>query len=307
MILSVCPNPSVDVYAYIDGFRLGETNRIRREELYPGGKATHVALAVSELGIESALLGFWGGDTGAWLKEQCANRGVRCIGPSLSDPNRRCYTFRSSNETVDDTELLSPGPAVSRIEADAFFSDYEKALDGCDLVALSGSWPIPELVDSYGGLIEAARRKGKKAVLDASGEALRAGLEERPYALHLNWEEATDCSDLDALPAVLDYFADRVHIAVITRGAEGLFLACGEERLAASVNIGAIGSAVGSGDCVVAGIAKALIEEGRLEDVAREAVACGAANCLREDLGMLHASDVRDLYPEISVDALSRI
>lgn len=50
-ILVVCPNPSIDTYAWIDGFANGVPNRIKREDRYPGGKGLHVAMALAELVI----------------------------------------------------------------------------------------------------------------------------------------------------------------------------------------------------------------------------------------------------------------
>lgn len=71
MILSVCPNPSIDILAQIDGFVAGRVNRIIAQKSYPGGKGVHVALAIAEIHNDSNLLAFWDGPTGKWVKEEC--------------------------------------------------------------------------------------------------------------------------------------------------------------------------------------------------------------------------------------------
>ena len=37
------------------------------------------------------------------------------------------------------------------------------------------------------------------------------------------------------------------------------------------------------------------------ENMLRMGVACGGANCLREDLGMLYLEDVKKLFPEVDI------
>jgi len=80
MILSVCPNPSIDTYAWLDNFESGGVNRIKKLEEYPGGKGVHVALAIAELGGRSKLLANWAGNNGDWIKKECINRNIEISG-----------------------------------------------------------------------------------------------------------------------------------------------------------------------------------------------------------------------------------
>ena len=70
-ILVVCPNPAVDIYAYIETFGMGIPNRITEEKRYPGGKGLHVGMALTELDFQVTIAGFWGGETGQWIKKSC--------------------------------------------------------------------------------------------------------------------------------------------------------------------------------------------------------------------------------------------
>lgn len=81
-----------------------------RIDSFPGGKGTHVALALTVLGNEVSLMGAWAGNQGEWIKKECAAYGVQTLGPIIEGNNRKCYTFRSGNEIVQNTELLEPGP-----------------------------------------------------------------------------------------------------------------------------------------------------------------------------------------------------
>ena len=121
-ILVVCPNPAVDIYAKIDHFKQGDTNRITEESQYPGGKGVHVAMAAAELGQKVVLLGFWGGPTGLWIKATVEKLypNINCVGPEVNGWTRSCYTFKSASD-FDDTELLGTGPILEHADMDEFY------------------------------------------------------------------------------------------------------------------------------------------------------------------------------------------
>jgi tagatose 6-phosphate kinase len=58
-------------------------------------------------------------------------------------------------------------------------------------------------------------------------------------------------------------------------------------------------SCVGSGDCLAAVITRAMQHEMAPQEIARWRVACGAAKCLREGLGMFYKNDVDTLLNEV--------
>jgi tagatose 6-phosphate kinase len=89
MILTVCPNPSVDKFLYLADFKADSVNRSLREEAFPGGKGVHVALALKQLRMPTELIGTWGGPTGRWIRQECERKGVECFGPELSGWTRR--------------------------------------------------------------------------------------------------------------------------------------------------------------------------------------------------------------------------
>lgn len=140
MILCICPNPSIDTYAWIDSITAGKVNRIKKEQRFPGGKGVHAALAVAELGEEVHLLAFWGGPTGKWIRKNCEKYGVICHGPEIADWSRTCFTFKSEN-TIDETEILGCGPSVNSNDLKKLKQVFQKLLSKADCVSMSGSWP----------------------------------------------------------------------------------------------------------------------------------------------------------------------
>lgn len=128
MILCVCPNPSIDTYAWLQHIEPGETNRIEKLREFPGGKGTHVAFALKKLGADISLFGNWAGNNGEWIKDKSTKAGIRPIGIPLKGNNRKCYTFRSDDKSFDNTELLEPGPEMTGKDWEKFLKKFDSFL-----------------------------------------------------------------------------------------------------------------------------------------------------------------------------------
>jgi 1-phosphofructokinase family hexose kinase len=291
MILSVCPNPSVDTYVWVPSFEPGQANRIKKEQRYPGGKGVHVALAAAELGEEVALLGFWGGPSGQWIKEVCEKQGISCHGPETEGWSRACLTFKSDGE-FDDTELLGCGPTISRKDFAEFLKTFEALVDKASCVTMSGSWPDGGPSNGYAQLIQIARTRDKRTFLDCAGDQLPHAMDEKPFAIHLNRAEGEEVFRVKDPETMANLLAKSCDFAAVTAGAEGLYLTGGDKFVHAHCAVDQVYSTIGSGDCLVAGLAVASKHRLSVEDTARLAVACGAANCIRPELGMLRRADV---------------
>jgi tagatose 6-phosphate kinase len=298
MILCLCPNPAVDKYIWLNALAPGQVNIPHKEEQFPGGKGVHVALGIAELGEPVILLGFWGGPTGQWIKEKCESKGITCFGPQVAGWTRTCLSIKADGDH-DDTELLGIGPAISQKDFESFRETFIALSTGADCITMSGSWPKGAPHDAYAQLIALARETGKKTILDCAGEQLRAALIQKPFAVHINRREGEDLFQA-ASPALLaSLLAEACDYAAVTAGAEGLYLAGHSEFIHARCPIEKVYSAVGSGDCLVSGLAVAIKRNLPIAQAAQLGVACGSANCIRPDLGMFYRSDVEQLQNQV--------
>ena len=302
MILCVCPNPSIDTYAWMSDFEKGGVNRIARLQEFPGGKATHVALALAELGAKTELMGLWAGGAGQWIQEASREKGIFCSGPKIPGNNRKCFTFRSDNPLFANTELLEPGPELSIEDWNVFVNDFQARLEEAEIVCMSGSWPKNAPGDAYRQLLDLAAEQNKKVILDCSGAQLEEAMKTGCFGLHVNQSEAEKFCGSSDIKDLVDKLEGKVELVALTKGAEGLELYYNDKLIHAKVEISSVVSTVGSGDCLTAGIAFAVSQpEFTEQEIAAYGVACGAANCLIEDLGMLRKTDVQELLQKVKI------
>ncbi len=303
MILTVCPNPSIDTYAWLQTFRNGQANRISRIKEFPGGKGIHVAMALKELNCPVSLIGNWAGTNGEWIKTSSQLEGIEIVGTQLNGNNRKCYTFRSSlDKKFNNSELLEPGPKMNVADWDSFLIQFSLALSGCSLVCLSGSWPKGAPEDAYFQLLQICEKAGKRAILDCSGIQLKNALKGKFFGLHINEHEANNNFGTKNHLEIRKHLKEKVSLLAITKGKEGLFLYLDNRYVHANVFVKEVKSTVGSGDCLTAGIAYAIVQELPLNQIAAYGAACGAANCMNEDLGILLLEDIDELLPLVQLN-----
>ena len=91
----------------------------------------------------------------------------------------------------------------------------------------------------------------------------------------------------------------------MTNGADGAWFGFEGRVVRAQLNVDVSCSAVGSGDCLMAGVTVSSDRGDTFETLVRRGAACGAANCLRPELGMLNKADVDHLFAKCEVEELS--
>ncbi|WP_421897875.1 1-phosphofructokinase family hexose kinase [Marinoscillum sp.] len=298
-VLVLCPNPAIDIFAWVEGFTQGVPNRIKKETRYPGGKGLHVGMALAELGFPVTIAGFWGGEAGTWIKKTCKQYypNIEFIGPEISEWSRSCYTFKSEGD-FDDTEILGPGPSISSADFESLIHAINLALPNTSVMALCGSWPKGSPENGYQQVIDLGKKPNIRSFLDGTGLQLKNALEAHPYGIHLNRKEVTEYFQVDfetAKKQILEY----CELAAITDGSRGLYLLSENEAHHALAKIEKVVSTIGAGDCLLAGIVSGVLQKLPPQSIANLGAACGAANCMRTDLGMLHKQDVELLLSEM--------
>jgi 1-phosphofructokinase family hexose kinase len=301
-------NTAVDRLLTLDVLRPGAVNRARSARATPGGKGLHVALTVAALGEPVTLVGLRDARHADWLAEYLDARGVQFAGEDAGEI-RTCLALRDQAGVV--TEILEPGPELSGQAQTRLRSRFLGAAAGARLATLSGSLPRGLPAGTYGELIEALAASGVPTLLDASGEALRLGCRAKPALVKPNRDEAAELlgeaiTDAEgALPALRSLANGGLERVVVSLGEEGA-VASWQGRVARlRAPRVEVRNSVGSGDCLLGGLAVGLARGLGAEDVLRLGVACGAANAQGEETGVVRREDVEGLLSRVELEWLA--
>ncbi len=311
MILTVTLNTSIDKVYVVENFRIGDVIRVKEVTYTPGGKGLNVAKALSALGEEVLATGFAGGFAGRFIESELGKLGIPHKFIQVNGETRSCINIIDKNSYIQ-TELLEPVPWVSPDKLSQFIELFETLVQNSDVVTLSGSLPRGLHDDTYKVLISIAKEKGKKAILDTSGMALKEGLSVFPTMIKPNIKEAGVVlgrrieSISEAAAAAKELTALGAGMAAVSMGAEGVVVAdastgCvyhAKPPLISPVNT------VGCGDAMVAGFAVALRKGYDLEATIRMGTAVSAAAALTPETGGCRPDDVNRFINDIKLELI---
>jgi 1-phosphofructokinase family hexose kinase len=310
MIYTITLNPALDHFIEVDDLVVDDANRVKAECLYAGGKGIDVSRALRHLGGDSMALGFIGGHNGNIMVDLLKAEGVNCYFTPISQETRRDIIIcAGAGRNRSQTMLNAPGPCVTPEEWRNFLS-HLKLLDLRDAyVVASGSLCRGVPADAYYQIVSLVQEQGAKAILDADGPCLRAGLKAKPFAIKPNLNELRRAlgrplrTEREILAAAAALNRAGVIIVMISRGRRGLLVVSNGERIRAVPPAVKVRSTVGAGDSAVAGFVFGHAGGKSLEECARFAVAAGTAATLAPGNQLCQARDVLRLMPRISISA----
>jgi len=308
VILAITMNPAIDKVYAIDDFHVSGVFRPKAMTATAGGKGLNVARVAKILGEQVMATGFIGGATGQLIHRQVQESGIISKFIPIEGESRICINIMDE-KNVTSTEILEPGPIVSEREYTTFLERFEEMVETCDVVTASGSLPQGVPVDFYRNLIRIAKKRGKKFILDTSGDYFKEGIKEGPFMVKPNQDELVQVVGC-AFSTKDDYvFALRllkengVDFPVITLGAKGCVAAfpSGEVYHFFAPPIKVV-NAVGSGDSFVAGCAVALSRGAEPLEVIKLGMACGMANTQFFKTGMVSRELVEKFLESIQFE-----
>jgi len=301
-------NTALDKLVDVDALRPGAMQRASAVRVSFGGKGLHVAQTIAALGEKVCLVGLVDAVSGPAIAALMRERGVEFHGIEVPGTIRTCLAIRERDGRI--TELLEPGPELDAATRKKLISTFRALALESDLAVMSGSLPPGCDDTTYADLVRELQTAGVRCLVDASGEALRQAIEARPFLVKPNRDEAAvqfggPVADIgDAAAALRKLLARGVPMPVVSLGVDGVVAAHSGEMLHANVPVERVVSAVGSGDCLVAGLAVSLMRGDNLETMLRLGAACGAANA-SAGLGYARRADVDALLPHARITAIA--
>ena len=306
MIATVTLNPSLDRTITVYGLVVDETNRWTGTELYAGGKGIDVSRAIHEMGGKTTAYGFVGGADGEILKILLNKEGVPFNFTPIEQETRTNFII-TDTMTFHQTKISAPGPHISRKELESFIEKLRGIHPSPDLMVFGGSVPPGVPVNIYHDLVMGAKGYGVRSILDSEGRWLEEGIKAKPCLVKPNVHEAQELLKMELpteeaiINGALDLVEMGIEVAVISRAKDGIIAATKERIFKAVPPPVKLQSAVGAGDCTIAGLALKLAYGEPLIEACRLAVAMGTAAVLTPGTELCHRTDVEKLLPQIKV------
>jgi 1-phosphofructokinase len=304
-VVTVTLNPAIDRTIKISNFTAGAVNRVEQERSNPGGKGVNVASALADYGHRIAVTGFLGRENSAPFAalfaqkkiEDCFVRiaGRTRVGIKITDP--------ALHQTTD---INFPGPAPAPDDL-AALRERLATLDGTWFV-VTGSLPPGVDAALYRDVVLAMRARGRKVVLDTSGEALRHAIEAAPNIIKPNILELEVLvgkplrTQTDVIEAAKNLIARGIELVAVSMGKDGACFVTKTALVFARPPDVKVKSTVGAGDAMVAGIIAARLRELSLAECARLATAFSIDALTRIESGITSPAAIDSSTNQVAIE-----
>ncbi len=309
MILCLNLNAAIDKTIVVSSFEINKIHRPESVIALAGGKGCNVARALKTLEETPVVSGWVGGFAGQFIETELHLENIQTDFIHTDFESRTCTSILD-REKQTMTEIYELGESVPLGKINELRDHILKNIGRYKAVTLSGSLPPGVPSDFYADLIKIARKENVLAFLDSSGEALRKGAEAEPFLIKPNETESKSLlgvgpSDpFDFAQAAAEISTKYGVNVLLSLGAEGAVAAKdGQVFRVKSPSVDAK-SAVGSGDCMLAGLTYGFLHGFSFEESVRCGVAAGTANTLTVGAGQFKIEDYERLRGQIQLNKI---
>jgi len=308
-IVTITLNPAVDQTLNFTQFHVGQVNRVGKERLDPAGKGINVAKVLKSLGQDVAVSGFLGQENVNIFEQYFQTQGISNHFIKV-DGATRVNTKIVDETTGQVSEINFPGIHYGTTSLQELENLIKQLAVESKFFVLSGSLPEQAPLDIYRKFTEILKSYDCKVFLDTSGSALIEGIKAKPYAIKPNLDELKQLmghsleQELDVLKAIDTLISGGIEKVVISLGGKGAMFADRTQRLLVRPLDVKVGSTVGAGDALVAGLVYGEAQGMSLEEQARWATAVAVASIAQPGTQAGTLNDVEKHLPNVIIEEL---
>lgn len=307
-ILTITMNPAIDITT--STATIAPTHKIRcgASQRHPGGGGINVARVVQRMGGDCAALFPAGGSSGEVLKRLLDEEKIIQLRVPIAGETRESFSVKESSSS-NEYRFVLPGPDLTPAEWQACLDLVASRQPFPHYVVASGSLPPGVPTDFYARLAKLVYANGGKLVLDTSGPALAAALEEGVYLVKPSLRELrelvgqpleTQAQWRKAALALVD--RGRAQVVVLSLGEGGAWLVTPDETCFAPGLPVPVVSTIGAGDSFVGGMVWALCQGLPVRESFRYGVAAASAAVLSVGTGLCSQPDVIRLHDDVTLE-----
>ncbi len=306
-IVTLTINPAIDIFVNVPRVQATRKLRCSPPKREPGGGGINVARVAHRLGSDVTAIYPVGGAIGKLLHRLVEREDIASLVTPSHVETRENFTAYEET-TGEQYHFVLPGSPLHRAEWEAVLDRLASLPSKPKFVVASGSVPPGVPNDFFARVVRHAKALGAKSVIDTSGVALAAALDEGVTLIKPNLVELMDYvgapldRDEDRIAACRKLTADgQAEIVALTLGEQGALLVTADHAWRAlPLDIETV-STVGAGDSFLGGLISALASGKSLEEAFRVAVAAASAAVLTPGTGLCQPEEVKRLLPKVKI------
>lgn len=302
MIYTLTTNPAIDMNLSTNGIKRKEVNRTFNTVYSANGKGLNVIFVLKYFGIDSTVLGFFGGFSGDYIIKETKKKGVGII-PTMVDDITRINIFVNDGE--GEFKFVNSGSFVNRDKQEEMLKTLKSA-DDLEYLTINGSLPPGIDTSYYDEVLEICKEKGTKVILDISSPMLKDLLKYNPFLIKPNDEEIKEIfgiimRDEEDVKDLLKYLYELgAQNILLTLGENGSYFYNGENIYFATTQKVELLSSACAGDSALAAFLSVWIENPENIELALKRSAATGAN-VAESNGVGDLMKVEEYIKNIKV------
>ena len=303
MILTICPNPSIDCTIELDNLNVGKLNRIDNKVETYSGKALNVAKGIARLGEQSFATGFMFDVHGRLFEHVLDKDGVKHQFVYNKGSARVNYKIIDKKSML--TEINDRGETVEREKQLELIDLVGKLSQETDVAVMSGSLPKGVEPEFYGEVLKVIPDR-VKVIVDTEKDNMLSAIASRkifmvkPNLRELQSFSGKEVNDLkDIVKACYSYLDKGVENVLVSIGSEGAVLTDGKDSYYCKSASVAVNSTVGAGDCMVAAACVGLTRGVPMYELLKLSVAAGTAAVTTSGTNLFYKDKFNEIYTKI--------
>lgn len=303
MILTICPNPSIDCTIELDSLNVGKLNRVDNKVETYSGKALNVAVGIARLGEKCFTTGFMFNAHARLFEQVLDKENVEHDFVYNHGCARTNYKIIDKKSML--TEINDRGEAVSESKQLELIEKVKSISPNYEIAVMSGSLPKGVSPTFYGQVLSVIP-KNLKVIIDAEKANTLSALESREiFMVKPNLRELEEFTGAnihtlqDMVKASRKYFDKGVRYVLISLGSEGAVLTDGTESYFCKSASVAVNSTVGAGDSMVSAVCVGIQKGTPMPELLRMATAAGTAAVTTSGTNLFYKDKYDEIYSKI--------
>jgi 6-phosphofructokinase 2 len=278
MIYTLTMNPAIDMNLTGRDIRPNCVNRTGKIVYSPNGKGVNVSLVLQHFGVQSQVLGFFGGFTGHYIIDALNERQVNSRPIWVKDTTRINIFVNDGDEEY---KFVNTGSYVPEEKQQDLLQQLSGLPDFSHLV-ISGSLPQGVAEEFYDRILEVCAAREIQVILDISSLRLRQLLKYRPLLIKPNDDEVRKVfgfpmeTESDIRSAMNNLQIMGAQNILLTMGEKGSWLRSGEALYHCGIQSVRLVSSACAGDAALAAFLSTWLKNGDAVEGLKKSAAAGA-------------------------------